>query len=81
MLWDGIDPYAQWVLAGGLALRWILTGASRAQERWTRSHTDQQQTAAASALEAAKHEHAIRESVAAGAPASDVREVAGEGDR
>ena len=43
MLWNGLDPYAQWALAGGLALRWLITGVSRAQERWTRSHTDRRQ--------------------------------------
>lgn len=81
MLWNGLDPYAQWALAGGLALRWLITGVSRAQERWTRSHTDRRQSAAASALEAAKHEYAIRESAPPDAVASDIRDVARESDR
>lgn len=81
MLWDGLDTYAQWVLAGGLALRWLVTGVSRAQERWTRSHTDRRKSAAESALEAAKHEHAIRESAPPDADSSDIRDVARESDR
>lgn len=81
MLWEGLDTYAQWALAGGLALRWLITGVSKAQERWTRSRTDQRQAADASALEAAKHEHTIRESAAPGAAASDIRDAAKESDR
>lgn len=81
MLWEGLDTYAQWALAGGLALRWLITGVSKAQGRWTRSRTDQRQAADASALEAANHEHAIRESAAPGVAASDIRDAAKESDR
>lgn len=39
MLWDGLEPFLQYMLASALSAFWILTGLSRAYERIVTVHT------------------------------------------
>lgn len=58
MIWNGLEPGIQWLLALALAARWILTGVSMAYERFVTSHANARRSRRDADLNEAKHRDA-----------------------